>query len=312
MSDFHDDDPLLEGILDLPIEPMPPLPENEPERPQPTEAELDDLFQEIDSAILGHPFFSALREGLRGIHAYTERHYALVDLLVSSGVLPDTAHVAFDAILEKRIADGDLETFRSFVTATAKGLVRVSGTPVPSDDVATFFSAVLGPDPHPGEVVRSVVMHSGDKRLAHLYHYLRNEDQELGLLEKLIYYSGKERAKRRVAEVMAQSEKNAKESRARLAVLRKDQDKRRLAQQAQQAKPEPKTIEEKIAAAIREQNELWTKISLLKDAVATPGEKLVKDLGSLESIHRLLGEEIEKIKAAVNPLAPGERATESS
>lgn len=305
-----DDEGQVTVSLPVGLKSMPPLPEGDPELPTPSEAELDDLFRAIDEAILGHPYFMAVRMGLQGLNNYTERHHALLDVLVKSGVLPDTAHVAFEAALAARVAESDLETFREFMTAAAKGLIRVSGSALPPDDVSTLFSSLFGPDPHPGEAIRLVVTRGFDaKRVAHFHHHLR-EDQESSLLDRLFSYVKKERARAKEAAeedededdadfdaALEEAKKRAEEA-AQRRVERREQLERKIA-----SLKRPRTLQERIDALAAESTGLVATVIALKRELAAPGatleEHLATSLKALEVSHELLGKDIEELRSKI-------------
>lgn len=306
-----------EVTVSLGLKPMPSLPEGDPELPAPSDAELDDLFREIDEAILGHPYFMAVRMGLQGLNNYTERHHALLDVLVKSGVLPDTAHVAFEAALAARVAESDLETFREFMTAAAKGLIRVSGSALPPDDVSTLFSSLFGSDPHPGEAIRIVVTRGFDaKRVAHFHHHLR-EDQESSLLDRLFSYVKKERARAKEAAegadekeedadfgaALEEARKRAEEAAQRRAERRADR--REHAERKIASLKRPRTLQERVDALAAESSGMVAAVIALKRELAapgaTPGEHLATSLKALEVSHELLGKDIEELRAKIKP-----------
>ncbi len=302
-----------EVTVSLGLKPMPSLPEGDPELPVPSDAELDDLFREIDEAILGHPYFMAVRMGLQGLNNYTERHHALLDVLVKSGVLPDTAHVAFEAALAARVAESDLETFREFMTAAAKGLIRVSGSALPPDDVSTLFSSIFGPDPHPGEAIRIVVTRGFDaKRVAHFHHHLR-EDQESSLLDRLFSYVKKERARAKEAAEGAGEGEEDEDFDAALEEARKQAEEasQRRAERREQAErkiaslKKPRTLQERVDALAAESKALAAAAIALKRELAAPGvtpdEHLATSLKALEVSHELLGKDIEELRVKIRP-----------
>lgn len=304
MEDGDDEDEGSEGIgsvsFEIPDgEPLPPLPEEE-KVPPPSDEELDALFREIDRAFVEHPLYQGFRQAIHGVNVYTERHGALIDLLVQQGVLQDTAHVAYEKILEERVTASNNDGLRQIVGLAANGLFKVNGTPIPPDDLIPILNIFFGDEgsQRPGEASRPFFLSQiGKDRLGHFYRYMQGEGD---LLTKIFGYVGAERGRARVAKLQKEHEENIKAMR-KAGLVGTTRGPRPLVAVPMCGPPPSRqavlpTIEQRAEAIYQRQVDLTLEIDrLMKDIKPeTPADVVAKALDRIElhrsSIEFMIGE----------------------
>lgn len=141
-------------ILDIKFPPVAPLPPGE-RRPMPSDEELDELFAEIGVQVSRHPTLTAIRMAIEALSAYSLQNSALIELLISKGVIGESSREQVREIVADLNAKSNKRLTRSFIGYAAQGLMRINDRPLSPDDASTLVSMFVDEDPDFGAALSS-------------------------------------------------------------------------------------------------------------------------------------------------------------